>query len=197
MQGNLLSVVPELKTFAQLELKVAFNLDSSNVGPREWIQLAKILDRSRDRYDAFLIAHGTDTLSYTASALSLMLAGFRVGAAAAQAHVPQAHLCCRFTCASCGSRRNCERVLAAVVYAVGDKSRTAQAWSTRREAATPNASRRCRHLCRMELRLPALANRNAFAGSSPPSALELAAAGPWAAPSDALAEPGTWARPHP
>ena len=108
MQGNLLSVVPELKTFAQLDLKVAFNLDSSNVGPREWIQLAKILDRSRDRYDAFLIAHGTDTLSYTASALSLMLAGFRVGAAAAQAHLSKAQLCRRFTCAPCAPCRSAQ-----------------------------------------------------------------------------------------
>lgn len=52
--------------------------DSSNVGPKQWVQLARILDANREQYDAFLIAHGTDTLAYTASALSLMLAGFRV-----------------------------------------------------------------------------------------------------------------------
>lgn len=40
-------------------------------------QLARLLDSHRDEYDAFLIAHGTDTMAYTASALSLMLAGFR------------------------------------------------------------------------------------------------------------------------
>lgn len=40
-------------------------------------QLARLLDSHRDQYDAFLIAHGTDTMAYTASALSLMLAGFR------------------------------------------------------------------------------------------------------------------------
>ncbi|PSC69818.1 L-asparaginase 1 [Micractinium conductrix] len=77
MLGNLLTQVPELKSFASLDLKVVFNLDSSNVGPKQWVQLAKLLDAQRDNYDSFLVAHGTDTLAYTASALSLMLAGFR------------------------------------------------------------------------------------------------------------------------
>ncbi|KAL4445421.1 hypothetical protein ABPG77_011246 [Micractinium sp. CCAP 211/92] len=77
MLGSLLSQVPELKSFASLDLKLAFNLDSSNVGPKQWVQLARLLDSHRDEYDAFLIAHGTDTMAYTASALSLMLAGFR------------------------------------------------------------------------------------------------------------------------
>ncbi|EFN58347.1 hypothetical protein CHLNCDRAFT_142407 [Chlorella variabilis] len=77
MLGSLLNMVPELKAFASLDLRVAFNMDSSNVGPKQWVQLARILDANRDDYDAFLIAHGTDTLSYTASALSLMLAGFK------------------------------------------------------------------------------------------------------------------------
>lgn len=47
------------------------------MGPAEWIKLAKVLHKYRDQYDAFVIAHGTDTLAWTASALSLMLAGFR------------------------------------------------------------------------------------------------------------------------
>lgn len=44
---NLLKVVPELSQFANLELHVAFNKDSSRVGPREWVQLAKILHAHR------------------------------------------------------------------------------------------------------------------------------------------------------
>lgn len=39
MLGNLLNVVPELKSFASMHLKVAFNLDSSNVGPKHWVQV--------------------------------------------------------------------------------------------------------------------------------------------------------------
>lgn len=74
---QLLQVVPELSQFANLDLHVAFNKDSSRVGPREWVQLAKVLHAQRDKYDAFLVVHGTDTLAYTAAALSFMLAGFR------------------------------------------------------------------------------------------------------------------------
>lgn len=50
--------------------------DSSRVGPHEWKQLASLLDENRKAYDAFIVVHGTDTMAYTASALSLMLAGF-------------------------------------------------------------------------------------------------------------------------
>lgn len=57
--------------------QVVFNRDSSNVGPREWVRLARVLHANRERFDAFLIVHGTDTMSYCASALSLMLVGFR------------------------------------------------------------------------------------------------------------------------
>lgn len=77
MLNNILTAVPELRTLAQLDLQIPFNKDSSNVGPPEWVRMAKILHANRDRYDAFLIVHGTDTMSFTASALSLMLAGFR------------------------------------------------------------------------------------------------------------------------
>jgi hypothetical protein len=41
------------------------------------VALAKLLDRNRDHFDAFLIAHGTDTMPFTAAALSLMLTGFK------------------------------------------------------------------------------------------------------------------------
>lgn len=77
MLNNLLNVVPELNEFANLHLKVAFNKDSSRVGPKEWVELAKLLHQNRQHYDAFLVVHGTDTMAYTASALSLMLLGFR------------------------------------------------------------------------------------------------------------------------
>ncbi|KAL3147958.1 hypothetical protein ABBQ38_014253 [Trebouxia sp. C0009 RCD-2024] len=77
MLNDLLNVVPELNEFANLHLKVAFNKDSSRVGPKEWVQLAKLLHQNRKEHDAFLVVHGTDTMAYTASALSLMLLGFR------------------------------------------------------------------------------------------------------------------------
>lgn len=77
MLSNIKQVVPELSIFADLDLKVAFNRDSCRVGPKEWVKLAQMLHNNRDYYDAFMLVHGTDTLAYTASALSIMLAGFR------------------------------------------------------------------------------------------------------------------------
>lgn len=77
MLGNLLTTVPELSTLANLDLQVVFNKDSSNIGPPEWIKLARLLHKNREKFDAFLIIHGTDTMSYTAAALSFMLCGFR------------------------------------------------------------------------------------------------------------------------
>lgn len=48
-------------------------LDSSNMGLIEWARIAEDIKQSYEFYDGFLILHGTDTLSYTASALSFML----------------------------------------------------------------------------------------------------------------------------
>ncbi len=48
-------------------------IDSSNIVPRYWAQLVRIIATEYDRYDGFVILHGTDTMAYTASALSFML----------------------------------------------------------------------------------------------------------------------------
>ncbi|CAH1998532.1 unnamed protein product [Acanthoscelides obtectus] len=52
-------------------------LDSSNMGCKEWIRIAKDIERYYESYDGFIILHGTDTLAFTASALSFMLEGLR------------------------------------------------------------------------------------------------------------------------
>ena len=52
-------------------------LDSADMGPRDWVRIARaILERDRD-FDGFVVLHGTDTLVYTASALSFLLTGLR------------------------------------------------------------------------------------------------------------------------
>ncbi|MBR2352203.1 MAG: asparaginase [Alistipes sp.] len=48
-------------------------IDSSNVTPSLWIELAEIISHNYSHYDGFVVLHGTDTMSYTASALSFML----------------------------------------------------------------------------------------------------------------------------
>ena len=48
-------------------------VDSSDMGPNEWRMIAEWIHKNYDAFDGFLILHGTDTMSYTASALSFML----------------------------------------------------------------------------------------------------------------------------
>jgi L-asparaginase len=67
--------LPELSKIADLETKIPFNLDSSDVGPDHWRQLAELIGRERENYDGFVVVHGTDTMAYTASALAYALRG--------------------------------------------------------------------------------------------------------------------------
>ncbi|MCC5917075.1 MAG: asparaginase [Cryomorphaceae bacterium] len=50
-------------------------IDSAFMGPSHWILLANIVNDNRDKYDGFVILHGSDTMAYTASALSFILRG--------------------------------------------------------------------------------------------------------------------------
>ena len=52
-------------------------VDSSDMGPREWQKIAKLIGKRYADFDGFVILHGTDTMSYTASALSFMLQNLR------------------------------------------------------------------------------------------------------------------------
>ncbi len=69
----LLERVPELGRLAEVETQIVYNLDSSDIGPPEWTALATLIASERSRYDGFVIIHGTDTMAYTASALSFAL----------------------------------------------------------------------------------------------------------------------------
>jgi L-asparaginase len=52
-------------------------LDSSNMTPAEWVKIARDVESNYDRYDGFVVLHGTDTMAYTASALPFLLGGLR------------------------------------------------------------------------------------------------------------------------
>lgn len=52
-------------------------LDSSNMTPREWVKIARDVAANYERFDGFIVLHGTDTMAYTASALPFMLSGLR------------------------------------------------------------------------------------------------------------------------
>jgi L-asparaginase len=72
---SLTSQVPELKRF-DIELSTIASehpIDSSNMQPEVWVDLAKTIRKNYSKYDGFVILHGSDTMSFTASALSFML----------------------------------------------------------------------------------------------------------------------------
>ena len=67
--------IPELNTF-DIEINVisiAQPIDSSNMSKEVWIQLVEIIEKEFNNYNGFVILHGSDTMAYTASALSFML----------------------------------------------------------------------------------------------------------------------------
>jgi L-asparaginase len=72
---NLLVKIPELNLLDCDIDTVAFDhpIDSSNMSPKYWMQIAEIIQENYNRFDGFVILHGSDTMSYTASALSFML----------------------------------------------------------------------------------------------------------------------------
>ena len=67
--------VPELSKFGVRLDSYTFDplIDSSDVEPAMWVNLAKLISDKYDRYDGFVVLHGTDTMAYSASAISFML----------------------------------------------------------------------------------------------------------------------------
>lgn len=75
--SQILAEVPELRKFAYKIDSVTFDpiIDSSDVDPQNWVTLASVIEEKYDDYDGFVILHGTDTMAYSASALSFMIDG--------------------------------------------------------------------------------------------------------------------------
>lgn len=67
--------IPEIQQLAieVLSVSIAQPLDSSEMHPKQWIELTEIIEAHASHMDGFVILHGTDTLAYTASALSFMV----------------------------------------------------------------------------------------------------------------------------
>ncbi|AXP81006.1 L-asparaginase 1 [Mariniflexile rhizosphaerae] len=72
---NLLDKIPELQLLDCHIETVSFEkpIDSSNMNPVYWIQIAEIIETHYNKFDGFVVLHGSDTMSYTASALSFIL----------------------------------------------------------------------------------------------------------------------------
>lgn len=69
----LLGYVPDVAELCEAESVQLFDLDSTNIGPAEWLEMARAVRESYARFDGFVICHGTDTMAYTAAALSYLI----------------------------------------------------------------------------------------------------------------------------
>lgn len=70
---ELLEYIPQVKDICQIEAIQLLNLDSSNMEPKHWKLIVHTIREQYEAYDGFVIAHGTDTMAYTAAALSYMV----------------------------------------------------------------------------------------------------------------------------
>lgn len=70
---HVLEYVPAIQKIAKIDNIFLFQLDSSDVNPRHWRMIAETIAKHYDDYDGFVVLHGTDTMAYTATALSFML----------------------------------------------------------------------------------------------------------------------------
>lgn len=71
--NELLSYSPNLEEICEVEAVQLLNLDSSNMEPKHWIEMAECIRENYEKYDGFVLAHGTDTMAYTAAGLSYMI----------------------------------------------------------------------------------------------------------------------------
>ena len=73
--AQLLRYVPAISDLCRVDCLSLFSLDSTNITPAHWCAIARALEENYDRYDGFVISHGTDTMAYTAAALSYLVQG--------------------------------------------------------------------------------------------------------------------------
>jgi len=69
----LMSLEPKLHTTTRMDVEYIDNIDSSNMAPEHWDRIASIVAKNYKNYDGFVITHGTNSMAYTASALSWSL----------------------------------------------------------------------------------------------------------------------------
>ncbi|MBE6039279.1 MAG: asparaginase [Anaerofustis stercorihominis] len=70
---GILQSVPEIKDICHVDTCQLYNLDSTNMRYEHWIGIAETIKNNYDKYDGFVITHGTDTMAYTAAALSYLI----------------------------------------------------------------------------------------------------------------------------
>ncbi len=74
LQGDaLIEALPEINELCEAQTLPLYHIDSTDLAPKHWLGLAKAIEQNYKNVDAFIICHGTDTLAYTAAALSYLV----------------------------------------------------------------------------------------------------------------------------
>lgn len=72
---EILSYVPDSRSYCEIHSIQLMNIDSTNIQPCHWLAVEKAIEENYGQYDGFVITHGTDTMAYTAAALSYLIQG--------------------------------------------------------------------------------------------------------------------------
>lgn len=72
---QLAAYVPQAAELADIDISQPMNIDSTNMRPTDWLRIAGAIVERYDDYDGFVVLHGTDTMAYTAAALSYLVQG--------------------------------------------------------------------------------------------------------------------------
>lgn len=70
---DILRYVPGVQELCQIESIPLLNVDSTDMEPKHWLLIAQCIEENYETYDGFVVLHGTDTMSYTAAALSYLI----------------------------------------------------------------------------------------------------------------------------
>ena len=71
--GELINFVPGVQEFCNIDAVQPLSIDSTNIQPEDWAEIAGIIEENYDKYDGFVITHGTDTMAYAAAVLSYLI----------------------------------------------------------------------------------------------------------------------------
>jgi len=70
---DIIEYIPVIKKKIWIDTEQLFNLDSTNISQKHWLEIANKIKEKYDEYDGFVICHGTDTMAYTSAALSYLI----------------------------------------------------------------------------------------------------------------------------
>ena len=70
---EILNYIPDVKKYCKIETIQLFNIDSTNLYYKHWLKIKDCIKENYDNYDGFVVTHGTDTMAYTAAALSYLI----------------------------------------------------------------------------------------------------------------------------